>query len=111
MNVGGAGFPGSYVLPASMAGTQRNGADADRIQAEQALQKRQVDQRELETRDADELLETQLSADRDVDGRLPCLMSLAEDDPRDETETPSSEGTGRGRDAFEERGRALDLDA
>ena len=98
--------PAAYGLPASIAGAQRNSADADRVKADQAQQSRQVQQDRQAEGDVDE---TNLSSDRDADGRQPFVLPgnpAAEDDVQ-----PPSDGQRRGRDAEGARGGVLDLDA
>jgi hypothetical protein len=98
-----------YILPGSIAGTQRNHADADRLKAEQATQKQLSDRQQFLTGDKADIGETGESADRDADGRLP--YSVEQPNP-DTAESPAAESRPRkSNEAAEGHGAILDLDA
>lgn len=102
---------GAVNLAASITGTLRNPAAADRVTADQAAQKLQADRVQMATRDLDDALESDLShgqvADRDADGREPWAYRQRPDNP-DEPDDPDAERTPPLED---DRGRTLDLNA
>ena len=105
----GSANVGALNLAGSLAGTQRSEADADRVKADSADRKFQIDQQSLSARGMDDVAETDLSTDRDADGRLPYgQMSNPEDAVQSDGEHSSEH---RNRDASGERGIALDLQA
>ena len=107
MSILGAGGAGGYLIPASIAGTQRNQAEADRVRAEQAAQKTRVDAHDRATGELD--VEPEFSADRDADGRLPYAPS--EQNPRSK-QPPAADTADRRKPApLAETGIILDLDA
>lgn len=109
MSAIGPGTLGALNVAGSVAGAQQPQAHADRAREESAQRTFQIDQQLLSSRDVDDVSETALSRDRDADGRMPYEpptgQPAAEDDDRD------SKPPKRSRDAFGERGRALDLEA
>ncbi len=111
----GPGNIGAFNLVGSFAGAQRADADADRAKAESADRKFQVDQREFSAHSLDDVTETELSSDRDADGRQ-LYSDVAGQPDAEHGELPDEDSThsaGKGvrTDAFGERGRLLDLEA
>ena len=92
-------------IAASILGTLRNPVEADRIKAEQAIQKMHADIVQLSEPGLADELESELShgqvADRDADGRLPWTFgeqrSDAEDQPEPQQRTESADPDGRGQ--------------
>lgn len=98
---------GAINLAGSLAGTQRKDTDSDRNKAEAADRSFQIDQKATQTHSSEDVVETDLSADRDADGRyLP-----GERKPQPESEEPlgDEETAARAGDVSGERGRRLDL--
>jgi hypothetical protein len=106
---------GALGLAGSIAGSQqRSPASADRVQADQALQKLHADESRLAGQDLDDSVETDFShgqvADRDADGRLPWQFPGAPSQPGEEQPAEGPAST-RPADAEGDRGGKLDLDA
>lgn len=113
MSVLGSGNLPAVGLAGSAAGSQqRPAALTDRDKADQSLQKLKADSARLASRDLDDSVETDFShgqvSDRDSDGRLPWQGpgGRSSDQP-----TPESPSEPRAKDARDERGQSLDVDA
>ena len=111
MSAIGPGSIGALNLAGSLAGSQRNGAEADRIKSDAAERKFQIDQREMSAHSLDDVSETGLSADRDADGRQLHGESPEQGQTTDEMPSRPAKTLRRGQDALGERGRLLDLEA
>ena len=107
MSILGAGGAAGYIIPASIAGTQRNHAEADRVRGEQSAQKARVDAHDRATGEQD--VEPEFTPDRDVDGRVP--YQPPERNPK-RRQPPADEAADRPKPApVTETGIFLDLDA
>lgn len=106
----GATNIGAMNLAGSAAGTQRGGTDSDRVAQNAANQKAVGDRNAQSARALGDVSETDLSADRDADGRGPFgSMSRPEAEPDgDDSAVPRRQQT---PDASGERGNSLDLRA
>lgn len=115
MSIGPTG-PSGYSLPSSIVGSaNRNLNETAQAKAEAAQQNADATQARFSVRDNEDVMETGLSADRDVDGRLPYDLP-PEEQPEEEVEaeansTNPAEEPHRSIDAEGERGRTLDLEA
>ena len=114
MSIIGPGNVGALNLAGSLAGSQRNNANADSIKQQGSERKFQIDRQEATAHSLEDVGETETSPERDADGRMPFAEEQG-DTPqatgelvqnRDETPEPN-----RSVDAFGERGGALDLEA
>lgn len=113
MSVSPSGMGGFNII-SSIAGTQSNSANTDRVKADQSAQKFQVEQKQYSQGELEVEGET-TSADRDADGRLLSRPARPKADDEETEDTVRDESIAldppRGKDAFEERGTSLDLDA
>jgi len=108
MSTIGPGSIGAMNLAGSFAGAQRSDAHTDRNKANAAEQKFAIDQRAMAAHSSDDVAEADLSHERDADGRQPYRRTPdAQGDDSDERQEQPQHGP----DAFEERGRSLDLEA
>lgn len=109
MSVLGSSSIGGLNLAGSLAGAQRNNAGDDEVKATAADRKFQQDQKAQSAQSLGDVAQTDRSADRDADGRLPYHPHARPDardaDNNEDGEQPVS------ADAFGERGRRLDLQA
>ena len=111
LSVLGPSNMGPIHLASSAAGSLRNAADTDQVQAEKADRKVEADQVQLSSRGLDDSLESDLShgqvSDRDPDGRQAWAFQggagQSKEENRDDTtaKTPA--------DPTGERGQSLDL--
>ncbi len=115
MSIGPAN-PSGYSLPSSIVGSAtRNLNETAQAKAEAAQQNADATQARFSVRDNEDVMETGLSADRDVDGRLPYDLP-PEEHPKEEADTEANPNNPAGEphrsiDAEGERGRTLDLEA
>jgi len=110
----GPSTPSGYSLPASIVGSaSRNLNETSQARNEAAQQNVQAGQAKLSARDTEDVMETSLSADRDVDGRLPYeLPSEGEQEEEGEGENGGElKEPHRNVDLEGERGGNLDLEA
>ena len=104
----GPGSIGGFQIAGSIAGTQSNSANADRIKAEQAARKAQIDQHQFAAGEQEEQ-DPDVSADRDPDGRLP--YSPGHNPGGELAGEQTSEQDNLPGDPLDERGKCLDLEA
>lgn len=117
----GPSTPANYSLPASIVGTaSRNLNETTQARGEAAQQNLRAGQAAFSVRDNEDVMETGLSADRDVDGRLPYDLPQDENQAEDEQQDdgtnedpgdPSSGNVHHSIDPDGERGGSLDIDA
>ncbi|MCA9094055.1 MAG: hypothetical protein KDA68_11240 [Planctomycetaceae bacterium] len=112
----GPSSPSGYSLPASIVGSAaRNLNETSQARNEAAQQNVQAGQAKFSVRDNEDVMETGLSADRDVDGRLP--YDAPPEEQQQEEEGEGNEGTSAAQDVHRsfdpdgERGGELDLEA
>ena len=102
-------------LPASVAGAQRSGGDADQVKAGQSDQKFRVDQQRFADRGLGDELETDTShgqvSDRDADGRLPHGPGGGPPAPPEAKTPEAAADAPPAPDALGELGKVIDLDA
>ena len=111
MSAIGPGSIGALNIAGSFAGSQRSSeTQTDRAKAESADQKFQIDQKAMSAHSLGDVAETDLSAERDPDGRMP-YGELAEKRDSAELEEERRLRSGGSEDAFGERGGSLDLEA
>ena len=110
--LGAGGLPALGLASSAAAGQQRSSGLVDRDKADQAIQKLQSDQVQLNNRDLDDSIETDFShgqvSDRDSDGRLPWQQSGGahpHEQPADD-QSPAK----RAHDPQDEKGAALDVE-
>lgn len=97
---------GAYNLIGSIAGSQRNHGDSDRLKSDAAGRRFSMDQNKLTENVLSNVSGTESSPDRDANGRLPFDAHTAEHDeipPHADFDAPSDE------DGL--RGQTLDLQA
>jgi hypothetical protein len=101
---------GAMTVAGSAAGTQSNAADTDEIKQNSANQKAVADRNVQSAKALGDVAETDLSSDRDADGREPfgVWRRPGRDDGGHEEGRPDSP---RVPDAAGERGNSLDLEA
>ena len=109
MSAIGPGNIGALNLAGSAAGAQRAEADTNQNRADAAGRKFQIDQKKLSSQSLDDVAETELSSERDPDGRLPYERNHSEQSERDNSD--AKEKSDRAPDAFGDRGNSLDLEA
>lgn len=113
----GPSQPSGYILPSSIIGAaSRSIADSDQAKGDQSVQNLRGGQDRLADKDVGDVLETSLSADRDVDGRLPYDLPPEEQESGAETQDDAGapkalDSVARSEDVDHERGSQLDLDA
>jgi hypothetical protein len=109
----GPGSLGALNLVGSLAGAQRRDADVDRAKSESAERKFQIDQKAMSAHSLGDLAETELSSERDADGRLPYSEPQTRNGQGGESAEHDSRSPQRRRsqDASGETGRLLDLEA
>ena len=105
--------PAGFNLAGSLAGAQRTSGDKDQTAAERAAQKQQAEQTANAEKDVSE---TDMSPDRDADGRQDFSSGGSAGDEQDSTDEISAPGSDTlpdtpAPDAFGERGNSLDLNA
>lgn len=100
---------GAMNLAGSAAGTQSSTSDTDRVKQNAANQKANADRNAQSARALDDVAETDLSSDRDADGRQP-YGRLSRPGLDEEGEESTAE-TLHAPDATGERGNTLDLQA
>lgn len=109
MSAIGPGSIGALNLAGSVAGTQRAQTDSKEIKSDAAAAQFQIDQRSLSARGLDDVAESEMSPDRDADGRQ--LFGGAPHQDSDEEPRPDSQQHGpRNSDALGERGNSIDLE-
>ena len=116
MSAIGPGTLGALNLAGSLAGAQQSHAHTDRSKETGTQRAFQIDREVMSSHDLDDVAETDLSRDRDADGRMSYGRTPHEETDEGSTET---EDTGREQgqkplrtpDAFGERGLTLDLEA
>ncbi len=108
----GSSNPAAFNLASSFAGAQRTTSQQDETKSQQAAQKFQVEQTEAIDKD---VVEADLDADRDADGRLSWGASPGESHAEDQQDASDSETAERptqhATDALGLRGGHLDVDA
>lgn len=110
MSILGPGNIGALNLAGSIAGTQRNGAAADREKEVAADRNNQINQQAQAAHNHEDIAETDLNADRDADGRL-LYAEAPGSGEAGETSEDAPKDPLRPTDAFGERGNTLDLEA
>src|SRR4051812_6409254 len=70
MSIGPGGI-GGFQIAGSIAGTQANQANSDRLKAEQAARDAKIEQQQFAAGEQQEQQDADVSADRDPDGRMP----------------------------------------
>ena len=103
----GPGNIGALNLAGSFAGARRGEVNTDRDKASSAEQKFKLDQQAMSL---DDVAETELSSERDADGRLPYTQMTPPEAPSEEDQEQQSQPL-PAPDAFGERGASLDLEA
>lgn len=114
MSVIGPGNVGALNLASSVAGAQRNTADAGNVKQEASQRKFQIDRTEATAKSLEDVSETESSPERDADGRrlyTDAGNPIEQDGDEQHSASLSSVSNRRSPDAFEERGGALDLEA
>jgi hypothetical protein len=106
----GPGSLGAMNVIGSFAGAQRRDGEMDRVKAEAAGRKFQIDQKAMSARSLGDLAETELSTDRDADGRLPYTEAQTRD-RQGHHATGDESRPRRASDPLEESGGLLDLEA
>lgn len=114
MSIIGPGSLGAINLAGSVAGAQRNSADADRVQEGAAERKLNSDLQALAAKSLDDVGQADESHDRDADGRLPFgygeRAPSADEDEFDPAASSPLSSRPPARDADGIRGRLLDVE-
>lgn len=104
----GPGSLGAINLAGSVAGSQRNAADADRVKERSAERNVQSDLKALAAKSLDDVGQADESHDRDADGRTP--FGGNESPPTDVDESGRPSNHHRAGDPDGVCGRLLDLE-
>jgi hypothetical protein len=105
----GPGSIGATNIAGSLAGAQRTGSESDRIKESGAAKKFAGDQRAMSASKLEDVGETNLSADRDPDGRK-LYSDPTEENVEEGLADPPMRKSSKSLDAFGECGQSLDLE-
>lgn len=106
----GSGNIGALNLVGSFAGAQRNNATANEASAQAAEKAFQIDAARLTAQTNGDVSETELSSERDADGRMPYEQEHPQSEKQNE-EAANLNALRRSSDAAGELGNSLDLQA
>ena len=104
---------GAMNIAGSVSGAQKPEADSSQTKAEAAAQKFQLDRQSMSASNLDDVSQTELSSERDADGRQAWDFSGEPNDADAQRQDAgqSAQNSRRSVDATGELGQRLDLDA